>query len=62
MAELLSLLSPLFELLHDHTMCSVFVSFTCLGYSDLIGQVINNHIEGFEKAVILHEDEVKLRG
>jgi predicted metal-dependent peptidase len=62
MAELLSLLSPLFELLHDHTMSSVFVRFTGLGYGDLVGQVINNHVEGFEEAVVLHEDQVKLRG
>jgi predicted metal-dependent peptidase len=62
MAELLSLLSPLFELLHDHTMSSVFVRFTGLGYGDLVGQVINNHVERFEEAMIFHEDQVKLRG
>ena len=62
MAELLSLLATLFELLHDHTMSSVFVRLTGLGYGDLIGQVINNHVECFEEAVVLHEDQVKLRG
>jgi hypothetical protein len=62
MAEWLSLLSPLFELLHDHTMSSVFVRFTGLSYGDLVGQVINNHVERFEEAMIFHEDQVKLRG
>ena len=62
MAELLSLLPTLFELLHDHTMSSVFVRLTGLSYGDLIGQVIDNHVEGFKEAVVLHEDKVKLRG
>jgi hypothetical protein len=61
MAGWLSFLTPLFELLHDHTMSSVFVRLTGLGYRNLIGQVINNHVEGFKEAVVLHEDQVKLR-
>ena len=56
MAELLSLLATLFELLNDHTMCSVFVRLTGLSHGDLIGQIINNHVKGFEEAVVLHED------
>jgi hypothetical protein len=61
MAGWLSFLTPLFELLHDHTMSSAFVRLTGLSYGDLIGQVINNHVKGLEEAVVLHEDQVKLR-
>jgi hypothetical protein len=56
MAGWLSFLTPLFELLDDHTMSSVFVRLTGLSYGDLIGQVINNHVEGFKEAVVFHED------
>lgn len=62
MAELLSFLPPLFELVHDHSMGSVLVGLTGLGNGDLIGEVINNHIERFEEAVVLHKDQVELRG
>jgi hypothetical protein len=61
MAGLLSLLPTLFEFLHDHTMCSVFVHFSGLINGDLVGKVINNHVERFEEAVVLDEDQVKLR-
>ena len=62
MAELLSFLPPLFELVHDYTMCGVLVGLAGLGNSDLIGQVVNNHVECFEEAVVLHKDQVELRG
>ena len=62
MAELLSFLPPLFELVHDHTMCGVLVCLTRLSDGDLIRQVVNNHVERFEEAVVLHKDQVELRG